>query len=296
MHIGIDLGRSKIALVCLDDKGQTLFDAQQKTPTDYAATVRTMADMVVQTEDTLGHRCTIGIGTPGATSAKTGLMKNAGMFDGHALHQDLQAAMSRPVALANDANCFALSEATDGAGAGLEVVFGVIIGTGVGGGLVVHGRPLVGPNAIAGEWGHNPLPWPEDSERPGAPCFCGKTGCIETFLSGPAMTADHLASTGMNVKARDIAASDEPEALQTMARYEHRLAKALAGVINIVDPDAIILGGGLSNIDQLYENVAKLWTGFVTSDQIETRLLRARYGDTSGVRGAAWLGKSAGLE
>jgi fructokinase len=244
----------------------------------------------------VGHRCTIGIGTPGATSTKTGLMKNAGMFDGRALHQDLQAAMSRSLAMCNDANCFALSEATDGAGAGLEVVFGVIIGTGVGGGLVVHGRPLVGPNAIAGEWGHNPLPWPEDSERPGAPCFCGKTGCIETFLSGPAMTADHLVRTGRNVKAQDIAASDEPEALQTMARYEHRLAKALAGVINVVDPDAIILGGGLSNIDQLYENVAKLWTGFVTSDQIETRLLRARYGDTSGVRGAAWLGKSAGLE
>jgi fructokinase len=292
MHIGIDLGRSKIALVCLDGAGQTLFETREKTPADYHTCVRTIAALVKQAEATLGRRCTIGIGTPGAVSARTGLMKNAGMFDNHALHLDLEEAMARPVAMSNDANCFALSEATDGAGAGLAVVFGVIIGTGVGGGLVVHGRPLVGPNAIAGEWGHNPLPWPEDTERPGPRCFCGKRGCIETFLSAPSMMADHLARTGKSLDAQDIANSNDEDALGTIQDYQRRLAKALASVINIVDPDAIILGGGLSNIDQLYENVANLWTGFVTSDQIDTRLLRAKYGDTSGVRGAAWLGKS----
>jgi fructokinase len=292
MHIGIDLGRSKIALVCLDGAGQTLFETREKTPADYHTCVRTIAALVKQAEATLGRRCTIGIGTPGAVSARTGLMKNAGMFDNHALHLDLEEAMARPVAMSNDANCFALSEATDGAGAGLAVVFGVIIGTGVGGGLVVHGRPLVGPNAIAGEWGHNPLPWPEDTERPGPRCFCGKRGCIETFLSAPSMMADHLARTGKSLDAQDIANSNDEDALRTIQDYQRRLAKALASVINIVDPDAIILGGGLSNIDQLYENVANLWTGFVTSDQIDTRLLRAKYGDTSGVRGAAWLGKS----
>lgn len=294
MHVGIDLGRTKIALICLDGEGQTLIEARESTPEDYATSIRTMANMVAQTESTLGHSCTIGVGTPGARSAKTGLMKNAGMFNGHALHQDIQEAIGRHIAMSNDANCFALSEATDGAGAGLDVVFGVIIGTGVGGGLVVHGRPLVGANAIAGEWGHNPLPWPDDDERPGLACFCGKRGCIETFLSGPAITADHRERTGENLETQEIAASNSPQAIETMQRYQHRLARALASVINIVDPDVIILGGGLSNIDQLYENVANLWTGFVTSDQIETRLLRAKFGDSSGVRGAAWLGKSTG--
>ena len=294
MHVGIDLGRTKIALICLDGEGQTLIEARESTPEDYATSIRTMANMVAQTESTLGHSCTIGVGTPGARSAKTGLMKNAGMFNGHALHQDIQEAIGRPIAMSNDANCFALSEATDGAGAGFDVVFGVIIGTGVGGGLVVHGRPLVGANAIAGEWGHNPLPWSDDDERPGLACFCGKRGCIETFLSGPAITADHRERTGENLETQEIAASNSPQAIETMQRYQHRLARALASVINIVDPDVIILGGGLSNIDQLYENVANLWTGFVTSDQIETRLLRAKFGDTSGVRGAAWLGKSTG--
>jgi len=194
--------------------------------------------------------------------------------------------------VANDANCFAVSEATDGAGAGAEVVFGVIVGTGTGGGIVVRGEVVTGPNGIAGEWGHNPLPWPTDDERPGPPCYCGRRGCIETYLSGPGLQADDGRRSGMRRKPADVvaaAAAGEPTAQETLARYEERMARALAGVVNLLDPDVIVLGGGMSNIESLYDHVPRLWGPYVFSDTVRTRLVRARHGDSSGVRGAAWL-------
>ena len=291
MHIGIDLGRSKIAMICLDGAGETIVEGRAPTPADYTTCLQAIGGLVDQAERETGQACTIGVGTPGSLSARTGVMKNAGQFDGHALDKDLQAILGRPVAMANDANCFALSEATDGAAARAKCVFGVIIGTGVGGGIVVDGRVLTGPNSIAGEWGHTPLPWPSDDERPGMPCFCGKSGCNETFLSGPALSADHARITGDDLAPNVIARADTDGTRATMQRYEHRLARGLANVINLLDPDVIVLGGGLSNISSLYENVPKRWTDFVTSDHIATRLTPARYGDHSGVRGAAWLGK-----
>ncbi len=206
--------------------------------------------------------------------------------------QDLEALLGRPVRIANDANCFALSEATDGAAAGAEVVFGVILGTGVGAGIVVRGRPLDGPNGIAGEWGHNPLPWPQPGELPGPPCYCGKAGCIETFVSGPGLANDHRLLTRTSLTADAIvagAANSDPACRSTLARYEERLARALAHVINVLDPDVIVLGGGLSNLDRLYQNVPRLWSQHVFSDRVDTRLARNAHGDSSGVRGAAWL-------
>jgi fructokinase len=291
MHIGLDLGRSKIAAICLDGQGTVQYETRIKTPPLYQDSVSAMAQLVQAIETKVQAACTVGIGTPGAISAQTGLMKNAGMFDNHALDVDLTEAMGRPIKIANDANCFALSEATDGAGQAASTVFGVILGSGVGGGIVVNGHILVGANAIAGEWGHNPLPWPMDNERPGPACFCGKNGCMETFLSGPALVRDHLLSTHQHCTAEDIAKAATPDTRATMTRYERRLARALAHVVNFLDPDVIVLGGGLSNIDHLYESVANLWTDFVTSDHIATRLVKAKFGDASGVRGAAWLGK-----
>jgi fructokinase len=210
------------------------------------------------------------------------------------LESDLAARLSRPVRLANDANCFALSEASDGAAAGARVVFGVIVGTGTGGGLVVDGRVLTGPNAVAGEWGHNPLPWPGEDERPGPPCYCGKIGCIETFLSGPGLSRDHRDKTGEEKSAAEIAeaaAAGDPRAEATLARHEERMARALATIVNVLDPDVIVLGGGLSNLRRLYESVPRLWGKWVFSDStsIATRLVPPRHGDSSGVRGAAWL-------
>jgi len=295
MRIGIDLGGTKIEGIALDEKGRELLRRRVATPVgDYQATVAAIAALVRDIEQQTGQRGTVGVGTPGAVSRATGRIKNSNSvcLIGQPLGEDLAALLARPVRLANDANCFALSEATDGAAAGAETVFGVIIGTGTGGGIVVRGHVLEGPNTIAGEWGHNPLPWPRDAERPGPACYCGKNGCIETFLSGPGLARDHAQETGQTLAAAEIAQrAEQGDAVcnATLERYEDRLARALASVINILDPDVIVLGGGLSNIARLYRNVARLWGIYVFSDRVDTRLLQAKYGDASGVRGAAWL-------
>ena len=292
LHIGIDLGGSKIEIVALADDGAELLRRRVATPQgDYRATIAAAAALVATAESELGERGTVGIGIPGAESRVTGLVKNANStcLIGRALRHDLQLLLQRDVRLANDANCFALSEATDGAAAGLEVVFGVILGTGVGGGIVAHGRVLAGANAIAGEWGHNRLP---GDEAAWPACYCGRHGCVETFLSGPGMRRDHALVGGMALDPPAIAAraaAGDAACEATLARYEARLARALAVVINIVDPDAIVLGGGLSNLERLYTRVPALWGQHVFSDQVATRLLRHRHGDSSGVRGAAWL-------
>jgi fructokinase len=295
MRIGVDLGGTKIEAAALGPDGTVLARRRLATPRgDYAATLGAIVGLVQQVESEIGHRGSVGVGIPGALSATSGLIKNASStwLLGRPLDRDLAAALGRPVRLMNDANCLALSEAADGAAAGLAVVFGVILGTGVGGGIVVAGRPLVGCNAIAGEWGHNPLPWPTPAERPGAACYCGKQGCIETFLSGPNLARDYHEAGGEAITAQQLAAraeAGEPAALAALARYEDRLARALAGVINILDPDALVLGGGLSNLDRLYRNLPGLLPRYVFSDHVSTRMLKARHGDSSGVFGAARL-------
>lgn len=289
LRFGIDLGGTKTEIIALDENGNERLRERLETPRhDYAATVAGIAGLVEAAERQLGQTGTVGVGIPGAERAD-GLIKNANStwLNGRPLRRDLEARLSRPIRLANDANCFALSEATDGAGAGAEVVFGVILGTGVGGGIVVRGQVLAGANAIAGEWGHNPLP---DQRQP--PCYCGRCGCVETLLSGPGMRADHRAAGGADIDAQAIvAAADSGDAIcqATLARYQERLARALAQVINILDPQVIVLGGGLSNIDSLYREVPRLWQTHVFSDTVTTRLVRNRHGDSSGVRGAAWL-------
>lgn len=299
MRIGIDLGGTKIEALALDVSGSERFRRRIATPRDdYDATIEAICGLVRDAEAAAG-KSTVGVGVPGAVSPATGVIKNANStwLNGRPLREDLSRELKRDVRLANDANCFALSEATDGAGAGQPIVFGVIIGTGTGGGVVVDGRVLVGANAIAGEWGHNPLPWPEAGEWPGRRCYCGRTGCIETFLSGPGLAQDHEAATGLQLESTEVAAraaSGDAQATATLERYERRMARALASIINVVDPDVIVLGGGLSTIDRLYDSVPRLWTGFVFSDRVDTRLVRARHGDASGVRGAAWLGRNAG--
>jgi fructokinase len=256
--------------------------------------VEAVARVVEDLEQSLGARATVGVGIPGAISPATGVVKNANSvwLIGQPLDRDLAARLRREVRLANDANCFALSEATNGAGRGARVVFGVIVGTGTGGGIAVDGRVLVGPNAVAGEWGHNPLPWPRQGEWPGPACYCGKTACIETFLSGPALALDHERATGEKIQAPELArraAAGDPAAEATLARYEDCMARALAGVINILDPDVIVLGGGMSNLTRLYESVPRIWTEYAFSDRVDTPLRAAMHGDSSGVRGAAWL-------
>lgn len=261
---------------------------------DYGATVEAIAGVVEDLESALGARATVGVGIPGSISPATGLVKNANSvwLIGQPLDRDLSTRLARPVRLANDANCFALSEATDGAGRDAGVVFGVIVGTGTGAGIVVDGRVLVGPNAIAGEWGHNPLPWPRADEWPGPPCYCGKTGCVETYLSGPALARDHEQATGTRIEAPELAqraAAGDEAAEATLARYEDRMARALAAVINVLDPDVIVLGGGMSKLARLYASVPRLWMAYVFSDRVDTRLCMPTHGDASGVRGAAWL-------
>ena len=294
MKIGIDVGGSKTEIAAFDDAGNVLLRHREATPAgDYTATLTLIATLIDDAERELNSKGTLGIGTPGALSPATGLMRNSNStcLNHQPLLQDLQRLLGREVRLANDANCFALSEATDGAAAGAASVFGVIIGTGVGGGIVIHGRLIDGPNAIAGEWGHNPLPWPEDIERPGAACYCGKRGCIETFLSGPGLSRDYAQQHQASLNAEEIVTRSlrEAPAEQVLVRYEHRLARALAGVINVLDPEVIVLGGGLSNIERLYQNIPALWGKWVFSDTVRTRLLRNTHGDSSGVRGAAWL-------
>ncbi|MBD3813255.1 MAG: ROK family protein [Betaproteobacteria bacterium] len=323
LRLGVDLGGTKIELIALDAAGREVLRRRIATPqNDYLATVAAVAALVHQAESELGQDGSIGIGTPGAISPASGLMKNCNStcLNGRPLQQDLEQALNREVRLANDANCFALSEAIDGAAAGAASVFGVILGTGVGGGVVVHGHALGGANATAGEWGHSPLPyfqfahaqadragtgqhpatgeailhpWPSPRELDAAQaCYCGKKGCIETWLSGPALAADHVRYGGEDLPAHEIvqlANAGYGPCSATLARYEERLARALAGVINLLDPDVIVLGGGLSNIARLYDTVPRLWPRYVFSDRVDTRLVPPKYGDSSGVRGAAWL-------
>ena len=299
IRIGIDLGGTKIELAAFAPDGSELLRRRVPTPQgDYAATLDAIAALVAEADAALGAGGTVGIGTPGARSLATGRIKNANStcLNGRALVQDLEAKLGRPVRVANDANCFALSEAIDGAGAGACVVFGVILGTGVGGGLVVDGALVTGANAIAGEWGHNPLPALEPGELPGPACYCGRFGCVETYLSGPGLAHDFRSATGRVLSPVDIAAAaarGDAGCDAALARYELRLARALACVVNIVDPDVIVLGGGLSNIERLYARVPLLWQPFVFSDLIRTRLARNCHGDSSGVRGAAWLWNGA---
>jgi fructokinase len=295
MRIGVDLGGTKIEIAALDAHGQiALRERFPSLPADYAGTIGAVRDGVLKAEAVLGVRCSVGLGIPGTISPASGLVKNANStwLNGKPFDVDIAEALQRPVRVANDANCFALSEAVDGAGSGKRVVFGVILGTGVGGGIAVNAGVVMGPNAIAGEWGHNPLPWPDADEIPGRACFCGKHGCIETWLSGPALAAEYARVTNRRLTGAEIAAlasEGDLDANAMLARYEERLAKALAHLVNILDPDIIVLGGGLSNLDRLYKNVAPKLARFAFSDTVETPIVRNRWGDSSGVRGAAWL-------
>jgi fructokinase len=298
IRLGLDLGGTKIEIVALDAEGRELLRRRVPTPGDgYASTIAAVATLVRDAERDLGlppAGASVGIGTPGSISRATGLLRgsNSVNLNGQPIREDLALALGCEVRITNDANCFALSEATDGAGQGAEVVFGVILGTGVGAGIVVRGHVLDGPNAIAGEWGHNPLPWPRDDERPGSTCFCGRAGCIETWLSGPGLAGDHALATGSAATSTDIAAgaaAGDPACEATLVRYEDRLARALAHVVNILDPDVIVLGGGMSNVDRLHRTVPELWGRWVFADRVDTRLARHVHGDSSGVRGAAWL-------
>jgi fructokinase len=326
LRVGIDVGGTKIEGIALDG-GAELARVRVETPrNEYAATLEAIGSVVAELERRIGARGTVGVGIPGALSPSTGLVKNANSvwLIGQPLLADLQTRLQRDVRIANDADCFAVSEAADGAAAGATVVFGVIVGTGTGAGVVVRGEVISGPNAVAGEWGHNPLPWATDDERPGPVCYCGRNGCIETFLSGPGLTGDYQRRTGRRETPEAIAAAagqDPPYAEEALSRYEHRMARALASVINVLDPDVIVLGGGMSKMNRLYANVPRLWGEFVFSairstpnsqpptpnvplearslgvgswdvgsfEPVRTRLVRARYGDSSGVRGAAWL-------
>jgi len=295
IRIGIDLGGTKISGVALDEEGRERWRERLWTPQgDYAGTLEAIAQLVALAEASLDTRCQVGIGIPGSVSSRTGLIRNANStcLNGRELHRDLEARLGRPIRLENDANCLALSEATDGAGAGLTSLFAAILGTGVGGGVVVRGQLLTGLNRIAGEWGHSPLPLPDPDDLPLPACYCGRAGCIETYLSGPGLAADHARRNGRHLDAASIArlaAGGDRDCEVSLQRYEARLARALAGVINLLDPDAIVLGGGLSRLERLYRHIPKLWGAHVFSDAVATPLLPARHGDDSGVRGAANL-------
>ena len=283
LRIGIDLGGTKIEALALDAAGREVIRKRIPSPRgDYAATVSAISSLVSE----LGEG-SVGIGIPGALSQVTGLVKNANStwLIGQPLKEDLEEALGRPVKLENDANCFALSEATDGAGKGAALAFGVILGTGVGGGIVANGKVLSGANAIAGEWGHNPLPLPSGQDLPLPDCYCGRAGCIETYLSGPGLARDHELRTGKRLPPEEIVSLGD----QSLERYVERLARALASVINLLDPDVIVLGGGMSKVGRLYTEVPRLWRRYVFSDHVATRLAPPAHGDSSGVRGAAWL-------
>ena len=295
MRIGIDLGGTKIEALALDTQGRELARRRIAAPQgSYDATVAAIRDLVAALESETGQTGTVGIGMPGTISPATGLVKNANStwLIGHPFGAGLEAALGRPVRLANDADCFALSEATDGAAAGAASIFGVLLGTGVGGGIVVNGALLSGPNAIAGEWGHNPLPWIHPDEYPGTDCYCGKKGCIETWVSGPAFARLYKEEEGEALTPEEIVAAAQAGARPArlaLRRYADRLSRALAHLINILDPEVIVLGGGMSNIEALYEEVPARWGAYVFSDTLVTRLARNIHGDSSGVRGAAWL-------
>ena len=300
MRIGVDLGGTKIEAIAIAPSGDERARLRVPAPHgDYNATIIAIRDLVRAVEAEAGASdATVGMGIPGAVSPHTGLVKNANStwLIGHAIDRDLAAALGRPVRVANDANCFALSEATDGAGRGADSVFGVILGTGVGGGLVAFGRQIVGANSVAGEWGHNPLPWADDGERPGPPCYCGHSGCIETFLSGGALVRTYRHQIGKDPGAEvdapwvhQAAVRGDAAAQAAMGRYVHRLARALAHIVNVFDPHVIVLGGGLSKMGLLYDRVPELWSEWVFGDEVATKLVPNVHGDSSGVRGAAWL-------
>ncbi len=295
MRIGIDLGGTKIAGIVLDAGGTEIARARMAAPRgEYNATLDAIAELVNRIDPEPELQTPVGIGIPGTISPATGLVKNANSawLIGHPFDTDLAARLGRQVRVANDANCFAVSEARDGAGADARVVFGVILGTGAGAGITIDGQPLTGANAIAGEWGHNSLPWMREEEYPGDPCYCGRRGCIETFVSGPAFEQDYQVTSGENLTASDIAAAataGDPLAIAALERLEDRLARALTSVVNIIDPDVVILGGGLSNIDRLYANLPPLFERYAFSDTFDTPVRRAAHGDAGGVRGAAWL-------
>jgi len=295
MRIGIDLGGTKIEAIALDTQGNTLFNKRVATPQDdYSGIIQSLCQLVKDAEEVCNTEGSVGIGTPGSLSPRTGLMRNSNTLclNDQPFKTDLENALRRPIRIANDANCFTLSEAIDGAGKGAPSIFGVIIGTGTGGGLVINQQLLEGKNAIAGEWGHNPLPWPSAEESRGRKCYCGQHGCIETYLSGPGLCADYLLANGVELTSEAIttkAANGDPLAEAALNRYEDRMARSLASVINLFDPSVIVLGGGLSNLQRLYTNVPLKWGQYIFSDSIETRLTPPQHGDSSGVRGAAWL-------
>ena len=295
IRLGIDLGGTKIEIIALDPSGNELLRQRVPTPQgDYQGTVNTIATLVKSAEKTLGQKCSVGIGIPGTESLIDSRIKNANStcLNGRPLRHDLQSMLQKEIRMENDANCLALSEAVDGAGSGAKTVFAVILGTGVGGGIVVNGQLLTGANRIAGEWGHNPLPYPHEEDEPPHDCYCGRRGCVETWLSGPGASADHARHTGVALDVPTIvrcAEQGDRDCEATLQRYERRLAKSLAQVVNILDPEIVVLGGGLSNLSRLYENVPRLWARYVFSDEVRTRLCRNQHGDSSGVRGAAWL-------
>jgi fructokinase len=294
LRFGVDLGGTKIEAIALDGPAVRARRRVASPRDDYAATLQAVSGLVLSLEGEVGAQAPVGIGMPGAISPATGDVKNANSswLNGRPLPEDLARVLPRQLRFENDANCFALSEAVDGAGAGARVVFGAILGTGTGGGIVADRRVWKGRNAIAGEWGHNPLPRPVADEVPGPPCYCGRTGCIETFLSGPGLSRDHARATGQRAEPAEIAARAEQgdaAAGATLARYEDRLARALSSILNVLDPDVVVLGGGLSNITRLYQNVPRLLERYVFSDRVDTPLVPPVHGDASGVRGAAWL-------
>jgi fructokinase len=292
MRIGVDLGGTKIEAIAMDAEGEVRARTRIATPhaEGYEAIVRAVAELARSIEREVGVECTVGVGTPGAISPASGLLKNSNTvcLNGRPLDRDLSAALARAVRVANDADCFALSEASDGAASGRAIVFGVIAGTGTGGGVVVNGAIVRGPNAITGEWGHNPLPWPADAERPGPACYCGKFGCIETWLSGPGIARDH----GASIDAMEIverAQRGDGDARRTLERHADRFARALATVINVLDPHVIVIGGGVSKIPDLARSISSILPRYVFSDRVLNEVVIAAHGDASGVRGAAWL-------
>ena len=294
-RIGIDLGGTKIELIVLDESDSIIYKKRIPTPQgNYQNTINEICDLVWEAEQETGYKCSVGIATPGAISQKTGLLKNSNStcLNNQAIQQDLEKKLQRNIRISNDANCFALSEACDGAAAGSTNVFAVIIGTGTGAGVVINQQIIEGANKIAGEWGHNPMPWPQSEENPGPDCYCGLRGCIETFLSGPGLEADYFRSFNNPLNTYEIVAraeNNDTNCETILQRYEERLARALSHVINIIDPDTIVLGGGMSNISRLYKNVPEIWGKYVFSDQVLTHLKPPKFGDSSGVRGAARL-------